>query len=89
LKSAVEHQPGHRILVAFAKGDLEDLMYLHYHCDDPTCDWSICEYGPDECKEIANIVDDLLTLPNETITLDTNKGATRAVKTRDNLDLFR
>jgi len=52
---------GHRILVSFATGDRGDLMYLRYTCEDPTCDWCITEFGPDECKEIAKITDELLT----------------------------
>jgi len=52
---------GHRILVSFAVGDSEDLLYLRYSCEDRTCDWCVVEFGPDECKEIVRITDDLLT----------------------------
>jgi len=51
-------------LVSFAKGDQDELMYLRYRCEDPTCDWCIVEFGPDECKDFANIVDNLLTDEN-------------------------
>jgi len=51
-------------LVSFAKGDQDELMYLRYRCDDPTCDWCIVEFGPDECKDFENIVDNLLTDEN-------------------------
>jgi len=51
----------HRILVSFAVGDRDELMYLRYSCEDPTCDWCIVELGPDECKEIERITDSLLT----------------------------
>jgi len=51
----------HRILVSFATGDADDLLYLRYSCADPTCDWCVVEYGPDECKEVVRIADDLLT----------------------------
>jgi len=54
----------HRILVAFATGDNQELLYLRYCCEDPTCDWAIVEYGPDECNNVATIVDNLLTDEN-------------------------
>jgi len=55
---------GHRIHVGFAVGDSDELLYLRYACADPTCDWCVVEFGPDECKEIVRIADDLLTHEN-------------------------
>jgi len=55
---------GHRIHVGFAVGDNDELLYLRYACSDPTCDWCVVEFGPDECKEIVRIADDLLTHEN-------------------------
>jgi len=55
---------GHRIHVGFAVGDSDELLYLRYSCADPTCDWCVVEFGPDECKEIVRIADDLLTHEN-------------------------
>jgi len=52
---------GHRILVSFAVGDSNALLYLRYSCEDPTCDWCVVEFGPDECKEVVRIADELLT----------------------------
>jgi len=50
-----------KTLVSFAVGDRDELLYLRYSCQDPTCDWCVVEFGPDECNEVANIVDELLT----------------------------
>jgi len=55
------HEPGHRILVSFAKGDADDLLYLRYQCEDRTCDWCVVEFGPDECQDLVRISDELLT----------------------------
>jgi len=53
---------GHRILVSFAVGDVyNELQYLRYCCDDPTCDWAVIEFGSDECKEVERITESLLT----------------------------
>jgi len=52
---------GHRILASFATGDAGELLYLRYRCEDPTCDWCVVEFGPDECKDLVRISDDLLT----------------------------
>jgi len=56
-------EQGHRILVSFALGDRDEMMYLRYQCEDPTCDWCVIEFGEDECKEIDNICNALLTHP--------------------------
>jgi len=48
-------------MVSFATGDSDELLYLRYSCEDPTCDWCVIEFGPDECKEIERITDSLLT----------------------------
>jgi len=50
-------------MVSFGVGDSDDLMYLRYSCSDPTCDWCVIEFGPDECKELERITDGLLTHP--------------------------
>jgi len=47
--------------VCFGVGDHDELMYLRYSCSDPTCDWCVVEFGPDECKELERITDELLT----------------------------
>jgi len=70
------HEPGHRILVGFAKGDSDELLYLRYFCEDPTCDWCVVEFGPDECKEVVRIVDSLLT--HEFYSTNTQSGGTGA-----------
>jgi len=51
----------HRVLVSFAKGDADELLYLRYTCNDPTCDWCVVEFGPDDCNSVVSIVDELLT----------------------------
>jgi len=51
----------HRVLVSFAKGDADELLYLRYTCNDPTCDWCVVEFGPDNCNSVVSIVDELLT----------------------------
>jgi len=80
---------GHRPLVSFALGDRDELLYLRYFCEDPTCDWCIVEYGGDDCKEFANVVDELLTHPIYAgkVTADT-RGTRRVQTTLDQPDLF-
>lgn len=45
--------------------ELDEVEYLHYSCDDPTCDWGHTLYDPAatgiSCKDSANLREDLLT----------------------------
>jgi len=66
----------HRILVSFAVGDRDEMLYLRYCCEDPTCDWAVIEFGPDECKEIERITDALLT--HEVYNVKSQEGGTDA-----------
>jgi len=79
---------GHRILVSFAVGDLNEMMYLRYCCDDPTCDWAVIEFGEDECKEIERITDSLLTHEVYDVKSQETRGAHARPKKTSQPSLF-
>jgi len=79
---------GHRVLVSFAIGDRDDLMYLQYRCEDPTCEWCVVEYGEDDCKGFANIIDNLLTHEIRDVKTQRRGGEARSGKESSQTNLF-
>jgi len=77
-----------KTLVSFALGDRDELLYLRYSCEDPTCDWCVVEYGSDDCKEFANTVDELLTHPIYSTNIPSTQGGSNAKRKTAQTDLF-
>jgi len=81
-----------KTLVSFAVGDRDELLYLRYSCEDPTCDWCIVEFGPDTCTDFANIVAELLThelySTNNTDNQGGNNAKTKQRRPTQQVDLF-
>jgi len=49
--------------------DRDAVEFIHYCCEDPTCDWGSTQFDPEDtgvsCKESAKIRDSLLTFEEE------------------------